>query len=653
MTNDVIPLSDEQNIICNDVVTTGHDVIVSSFAGTGKTTVILATAVKLYKTTGKKTLIVTYSSALRYDVKNKLKRYGRTCDGYVAVETFHSLCNTKYFPVTNDKTLRDFIRKEGKNPQWDKYKLNTDFIMVAFDEIQDAGTNEYRVIDFVMRRITNHVRVMFIGDVFQCIYKRMRQKTMDDVFALTSIPREKYSDRTFKSRRLSISFRITPEIATAVNTYLDPTRLVRSFYPDIWSKYGKLISDAWGTGIKSGKGSIPGSFTIQGIENIWDITDDDESFRMILDAHDDRLSTCILVGSTKVTCPAYPFIRRYGVTYNFYVVPSGPDRNKPDAIEKVSKDKIGVRTTFASKGLEWDVVVDLGLSGYHEKKDPFLSYCIAYTTWTRAKRRLHVIYDMGIPFMAFRPTSVSATDHQVPGRPVVMSVSEVIAYVPVKSEIDDKITMTVIQRKSTPSYNMYDHIQSFTRSGNVYFEDISPIIGSVVERIIGEWVHDQTIDIEYTKDDYHSMCMRALRNMNSPHLERQVNSFDFIDDVFVRILNTYVRNTSQWLGSTNVKYEYHKCVSYNHMGNIVNGEVDLIATDGSSIVELKTSKGSITHEHCKQVACYGVMYSLNHTCNVPNMYVFNCITNELVRVNILCEPESFIYNVVDTKLHTI
>ena len=102
---------------------------------------------------------------------------------------------------------------------------------------------------------------------------------------------------------------------------------------------------------------------------MWNVADQEESFRMILGAHDNQKSTmtCILVGSTR-TGPAIKVVEKYSNMYNFYVLESGPDRRRPESIEKVSKGKIGVRTTFAAKGLEWDTVVYLGLSGYHMKR---------------------------------------------------------------------------------------------------------------------------------------------------------------------------------------------------------------------------------------------------------------------------------------------
>jgi hypothetical protein len=642
-------LSKEQERICDTLLSHGKDVIVSSVAGSGKTTVIIAAAEQLYRDTGKHSLIVTYSAALKADTREKVAE-----SNYIHVESFHSLLYTREFPVRDDKSLSMFFDNHEHQINWKKYNLAC-FALVAFDEVQDAGKNEFSVMDFVYSRISNTTRLLFVGDPFQCIYKKLRRKDICDVFALTTRPPKVYAERTFELHRLSVSFRITPEIADAINAHLNPCVLICSHYPGIWNIHGKLIRDAWGEGIKSGKKSVPGSFTLQGVSDIYKVTDNASAFRSIIDAHRRKDTTCIFTSSTstKKSTPTQVFLTKYSDRYNFHVIESGPDRKSRESSQLISADKIGIRTIFAGKGMQWDTVLHFGLSGYFEKKDPLLSICMAYTIWTRACQYLHVIYDKKKPFMSFRSI---ATPIEIPSQESELSVMKSISYVPPCTAVDDVVRHEDVDTSSVDTHLnnqcTYNNVQEFHRLGVAYFEDISPMVGIMVERSVRQKL---PLTREYYEILFNEVLVRNRKR--EPHLYQQMNSSCITASMTVT-LNTYVMNAQHLLriirDHDNTNLEYHKNLLYTtNSGITLIGEADFILDD-SKVIELKTCKGLITHDQYKQVACYGCMYyAQQQTDNsVIMMYIINCITCEIKQV-FVDDKVSFIDNVINHKLNNL
>ena len=68
--------------------------------------------------------------------------------------------------------------------------------------------------------------------------------------------------------------------------------------------------------------------------------------------------------------------------------------------------------------------------------------------------------------------------------------------------MDENLQGTHIQEKTRNYEDCHDNIQSSDRLNGTYFEDISQIVGLLVERVVGEWVTDQTADTKCTKYEY-------------------------------------------------------------------------------------------------------------------------------------------------------
>jgi AAA domain len=200
-------LSDEQQIILKNVVD-GHNVIVDSCAGTGKTTLILSVARALV---GLNLLQMTYNSMLRFEVKDRVKKSGIV---NMKVHTFHSLAVRYYLPTSyTDTGIRYIILKDlpplEKIPKFDIFVL---------DEAQDMTFLYFQLMAKFARDSGHPIQLLILGDYMQGLYDFKGADIRFLTFA--DILWENFrclKTQEFRCCTMKMSYRITNQMCKFVN----------------------------------------------------------------------------------------------------------------------------------------------------------------------------------------------------------------------------------------------------------------------------------------------------------------------------------------------------------------------------------------------------------------------------------------------------
>jgi hypothetical protein len=203
--------SDEQQTII-DHLKQNKNVVVDAVAGSGKSTTILFLAEQMKD---KQILQITYNSALRLEVKHKLKECN--CEN-VKVHTFHSLAVRHYMPTAHtDTELRNIMRNETEPltalPFYD---------IVVLDEVQDMTKLYCVFVQKFIRDMLNtnegEIQLLILGDYMQGLYEFKGSDVRYLTFAekiWRKFPRLKTQE--FVSCSLKMSYRLTNPMASFVN----------------------------------------------------------------------------------------------------------------------------------------------------------------------------------------------------------------------------------------------------------------------------------------------------------------------------------------------------------------------------------------------------------------------------------------------------
>jgi hypothetical protein len=203
--------SEEQQLII-DNIKQDKNVMVDAVAGSGKSTTILFLAEQIHRNI----LQLTYNSALRLEIKNKLEEKGIE---NVKVQTFHSLAVRYYSPTAHtDTELRNIMRNDTK-PK-DKIPF---FDIIVLDEVQDMTklyfTFTQKFLNDMLRDNEHHrIQLLLLGDYMQSLYDFKGSDPRYLTFAdklWTNFPQLKTPE--FVSCYLKMSYRITDPMANFVN----------------------------------------------------------------------------------------------------------------------------------------------------------------------------------------------------------------------------------------------------------------------------------------------------------------------------------------------------------------------------------------------------------------------------------------------------
>jgi len=213
-----VPSEEQQRII--DYMTQGKNVVVDACAGSGKSTTILAMAKQM---PNKKVLQITYNSALRKEICDKVREYGLR---NITIHTYHSLA-VKYYSHSahNDMEMRRVIFENL--PPLNEIVL---YDILVIDEAQDMSLLYFRLIKKFIVDAGFPFQLMVLGDYMQGLYDFKGA----DIRYLTFARRiwENHPllcSQEFEECQLKVSYRITNEMAAFINeAMLGENRIVAS-----------------------------------------------------------------------------------------------------------------------------------------------------------------------------------------------------------------------------------------------------------------------------------------------------------------------------------------------------------------------------------------------------------------------------------------
>ena len=220
------PSEEQQRII--DYMTQGKNVVVDACAGSGKSTTILALAKQM---PNKKILQITYNSALRQEIRDKVREYGLK---NIKIHTYHSLAVNYYSHTSyNDMEMRRVIFE--KLPALKEIAL---FDILVIDEAQDMSLLYYRMIRKFIADTEFQFQIMILGDYMQGLYDFKGA----DIRYLTFAKRiwenhPQLSSPIFEECRLKISYRITNEMAAFINEAMLGENRISACKPGVPVKY--------------------------------------------------------------------------------------------------------------------------------------------------------------------------------------------------------------------------------------------------------------------------------------------------------------------------------------------------------------------------------------------------------------------------------
>jgi hypothetical protein len=180
----------------------GKNVIVDAVAGSGKTTTVLGIAKECQN---KQVLQITYNSALKYEVQEKVKQQGIS---NLEVQNYHGLA-CKYY---NRRAYTDGVF--SKVVLEDKPLLRPINLcdILVIDEAQDMTPMLYRFVRKLIKDAGYKPQLVILGDKFQAIYGF---KNADERFL--TLADKLWRDYDFVHLNLHTSYRVTKHIASFVN----------------------------------------------------------------------------------------------------------------------------------------------------------------------------------------------------------------------------------------------------------------------------------------------------------------------------------------------------------------------------------------------------------------------------------------------------
>lgn len=210
---EIVP-SDEQKAIIDSFLTdnSGPNIKLTSVAGSGKSTTILLCAKNV---PDKQCIILTYNKKLQMDVKHKIEKMKLK---NTKIMTYHSAaCRGFDEKVYDDVHFINALKECGEKPLPGMDKLICDVLFL--DEVQDMTIPYYLFVSKMVADLPK-LQVMVVGDVKQSInqFKDSREEFLSQCEVLPGFNSK--CGRPWVEHRLSISYRLTPHMASFVNNHV-------------------------------------------------------------------------------------------------------------------------------------------------------------------------------------------------------------------------------------------------------------------------------------------------------------------------------------------------------------------------------------------------------------------------------------------------
>lgn len=452
-----INLTSEQEAVYSEIIKKNNTCVIAK-AGTGKTTMAIEIAKRLYEKNRSKTLMLTYNRSLLNDVRGKVKNL---C--YIKAHNYHTLCKEIF---ETKKCIEDAdIKNVLNNPILSLKKYD----LIVIDEMQDMNEIFYGLIMKFLQSYKQSPTLLIMGDPFQTLYI----KNIEKIFKSYLVEPDINFKTVFVVKHLSISFRITHEIAHFINTNLNPNNMVKA-YPDKFTpEEVKKISFLWGDGIRANPDrsiSQNSVIVIEGEQKLYTLT------TKLYEKYQPR-DTMVLGWSIKETSTCLKLANAIGDKYGFRKVVSS-ETNRGD---KFDPNMRSYSTVHQTKGLEFEGVIIPDMSNFIcNRMHPIKAYNLHYTASTRAKNCLIVckrfyLKNGDSPFCTFTDFNGLKSEQKFKES---NTVTKLISYIPVLNEkfynIVDETSHGISEYRSieTIAYGKIDNMS--------YSLELTPYIGKAI-----------------------------------------------------------------------------------------------------------------------------------------------------------------------------
>jgi hypothetical protein len=329
-------------------------------AGSGKSTLLLQCVTRCQP--GSRVVLLTYNKPLAVELQQKLsalRMSGILKDDVVAdVYTFHGLCST-LFQLTPDDCTMEVVLNSVIAGQMSK-RIEFDPTHVCVDECQDLRPLHHLLIQVVMPARPVY---LLVGDENQLLYAFEDPPATTDYMKTPSMffGGEKTE---WEHRQLTVSFRLhemNASLANSVSVQMGTRQL----------RYGNACAGPvrprvqtvsvwrWGTEVSKLLERLTKTYTYDQV--------------------------AVISPSVRNCAPLLAMVNALAMRrVPMYI--HGVDGSD----ERVRKGKLGIMTWHASKGLEWDCVVAIGVSATAEANP-------LHVALTRAKREIVVVNDLKSP----------------------------------------------------------------------------------------------------------------------------------------------------------------------------------------------------------------------------------------------------------------
>lgn len=222
--------SPEQQLVI-DSISNGNNVILDCIAGSGKTTVALLVAKELK---GKKILLLTYNKKLKLETQEKRDKLELT---NLHVFSYHSFGVKNYSHKCHiDSGLIKVVEYDSEPAE------RFDYDLIILDESQDVTNLLYKFVRKIYSDSKTIPQIAIIGDKYQSIYKF---RNADERFITMAEQLFNFNDLNFVDLKLSISYRVTRELANFLNDVVLNEKRITSYRDE--PGHGRVIYATFNT----------------------------------------------------------------------------------------------------------------------------------------------------------------------------------------------------------------------------------------------------------------------------------------------------------------------------------------------------------------------------------------------------------------------
>jgi hypothetical protein len=577
--------SEEQRAIIDAIK--DHNVKVNSVAGSGKTTTVLHIA-KEFK--DQSILLLTYNARLKMETRKKKDNLGLR---NLEVHSYHSYCVSNY----DNKCFKDSgiinLLKENKKPL---KKFNYSIIVV--DEAQDMNKIYYKLVNKILGDNLGQCRMCVIGDKYQSIYQF---NGADSRFITLSENLFKPNDLGWKELKLSVSFRITNQMANFLNKCVMKFDYIKACKDGNKVRY--IMTDTF-------------NFERPVFEVLHYLNDCsyDDIFILAPSVKKGKNDSPVRVLANKLTDFGIPIY-----------VPTDDDERLD---EEVIKNKIVFSTFHQVKGLERKNVI---LYGFDESyfqlfnKNADINFCPneIYVALTRGIENLTVFHSTQKNYLPFLDEDEleGTVYYEInklntvydSGKSITLDVSEITKHM--QSDIINNAT-EYFEKVLVKGKEKFINIPIKTTQGKLV-ESVSEINGTVIPAYF-EYVNNKKMTIyEILIDKSQDVKTKLAIDMPTSDLLKlatqyvsftsgykykmnQIITYDWMDD---ELFDEAV-DRLELVINKNAKFEVEIYNPEPKMGKVIVGRVDCLDTD--TIWEFKCTR-DLDSEHFIQLAIYALL----------------------------------------------